>query len=53
MGRSLNIFFNNGCLSIRYHLFIEIFPQHYKGYLKKYRLTKGGGGDMRKKKKIC
>ena len=23
MGGSLNFFFNNGCLSIRYHLFIK------------------------------
>ena len=23
---------------------IEIFPQHYRGYLKKSRFTKGGGG---------
>ena len=28
---------------------IEIFPQHYRGYLKKSRFTKGEGGDMKKK----
>ena len=65
MGGSLNISFNNGCLSIRYHLFIkmvfkfgtegryyiiyrnqinsggegfEVFPQHYRGYLKKIQI---------------
>ena len=28
---------------------IEIFPQHYRGYLKKSRFTEGGGGGMEKK----
>ena len=31
---------------------IEIFPQHYRGYLKKSRFTKGGGGGMKKKEKF-
>ena len=66
MRGSLNISFNNGCLSIRYHLFIKIgfsnlaqkggiilfieirFPQHYRGYLKKSRFTKGGHEKKRK-----